>query len=451
MRALSLTMILVFGALPIVVLATKTRGHLRRLPQFHNQVPEWKVVSNPRFPNRTADASPPTAAPVKETVPSPPPRYPRRTWSPSQEVAQETQTKKMKARVNETYPARKEKVEARGSETDQRKWNETVKVVKAPPQAKASEKGEFPDKCPTGGLHPDIELLIRNMKTGPVRASSNVTMEPAATRNKGPHYVFITGMPYSGTTALYGLVSTSPHASNLCSGLGQCCEGGPLLLNEGYIPYNVPTDPRYPRDWDEAVKIYERHWNMSAPIVVEKSVTNLYRFPKIWATLKKRHARVTFVYLARSKCFYNHPDLWYSWRAEIKDVVEMAEVLRRDGAGFHIVKDEDMLSDPYSFANKLLGIIPELESLDPMLSGLHSAPYVNQSKWAVGQGDFRALSVASYVYLKRFFLTQFPGLPFTSFESLWMQKLGYTRQYFAHKPFAKGYLTSGAPFFSDDF
>merc|ERR1719428_1465441 len=39
---------------------------------------------------------------------------------------------------------------------------------------------EPPDKCPMGGLHPDIELLVRNMKSGsPVRVSRSAPKDYA--------------------------------------------------------------------------------------------------------------------------------------------------------------------------------------------------------------------------------------------------------------------------------
>lgn len=422
--------VLVFGTLPILAFAVHTRGGVRQVRQLHRQTPEWEVVSNPRFPNRTEGGpgtvplKAPTRAPVATALPaSPPPTTP--PPAAPRDLENDVVVNETRVKVDETSDKRKN-------------MTEKVPVLVEPP-----------DKCPMGGLHPDIELLVRNMKSGsPVRVSRSAPKDYAGKTHKGSHYVFITGMPYSGTTALYGLLSTSPHASNLCSGLGQCCEGGPLLLNAGLIPPNIPMDPRFPKDWDKAITVFQGYWNLSKPVLVEKSVSNLDRFPQIWATLKKEGARVSFLYLARSKCFYNHPELWYTWKEELKGAFEMAEVLRKDGAGFHVVKYEDMVSDPYSFSRQILDVIPELESLDPMFNGLHSAPYVNQSKWATGQGDYRGLSVASYVYLKRFFLTQFPGLAITQSEGFFMMKSGYTKQYFAEKPFATGYLTSGAPMFN---
>lgn len=46
---------------------------------------------------------------------------------------------------------------------------------------------------------------------------------------KAVRYVFIGGPPGHGTTALYALLSTSAHASNVCGITGPLCEGGYLV------------------------------------------------------------------------------------------------------------------------------------------------------------------------------------------------------------------------------
>lgn len=213
-------------------------------------------------------------------------------------------------------------------------------------------------------------------------------------------------------------------------------------MNAGLIPPTAPTNPAYPLDWAGAIKTFEKFWNTSKPVLLEKSVANIKRFPAIWQALKVQGARASFIYVVRSKCFYNHPDLWPELAAGMKDAVEVGDWLTQTGAQFKVVKYEDMVNDPYAMAADLLSFIPELESLDPLRTGLHSAPYV-------GQGDNRALSVAAYVHLRRIFATQYPGKPINSVEGIWMDKLGYTKRYFEKVPFAKGYQWTGAPIFSD--
>lgn len=292
-----------------------------------------------------------------------------------------------------------------------------------------------PKQCPGGGIYPDWSKLEKRMNS-----EKPVFAPPVASRtveeHGKPHYVFISGLPYSGTTALYGLISTSPEVSNLCKGKANCCEGLPLLTPSGMISYVSALNPEYPKDWTAAFGVYKQFWNLSKPILVDKSIGNIDRFPKMLQAVQREGARASFIYVVRSKCYYQHPELW-NIADELRKVVERGDELRSAGARFLVVKYEDMLANPYKVSKDILDFIPELQSLDPLQNGLKGAPYTD--------GDNRGQGLATYVKLKRFFVMGRPTLAIPPDEGKWLRKLGYTKKYFSHAPFAQGYFKNGAP------
>jgi hypothetical protein len=320
--------------------------------------------------------------------------------------------------------------------------------------------------CPLGGIVPDKEALKRDVVAGLVFpgkteyeakveavrkvVQQNLNLSPAdqAMQNQAPaktlphQYVFITGLAYTGTTSIYGLLSTSPQTSNLCGGFGNCCEGAPILEKAGMWPESQAANPAYPADWKAALNVYNKYWNLSKPILIEKSVGNMARFPKIWNTVRATGAKASFVFVVRSTCFFKH-NLWpgNGWLSGMNEVVQSAEYLRNAGARVHIVKWEDMVGNPYAVAKDLLKFLPELVSLDPRQSGLHDAPYVT-----LEHQDMRAVPAASFSSSVGKVQALNQGRPISIWEGKMMDALGYTSQWFDTSPFLKwGAGFSAAP------
>merc|ERR1719235_109873 len=104
--------------------------------------------------------------------------------------------------------------------------------------------------------------MQRRIKLGGISPAASSPPQDLSGRTTH-QYVFITGLAYTGTTSLYGLLSTSPQTSNLCKGLGNCCEGAPILEKAGLWPYNQASNPDYPADWKRALGVYSKYWDMS--------------------------------------------------------------------------------------------------------------------------------------------------------------------------------------------
>lgn len=315
------------------------------------------------------------------------------------------------------------------------------------------------DVCPLGGIVPDKERIkwasaataykakVEAAQKAQVEAMHKVVQQrlklsPAAQTpkqvlqkiagNLSHHYVFITGLAYTGTTSLYGLLSTSPQTSNLCKGLGNCCEGAPILEKAGLWPYNQASNPAYPADWKRALAVYSKYWDMSKRILLEKSVNNMNRFPKLYQAVRSIGANASFIYVVRSTCFFKH-NLYGSnrWLTGMSEVLQSAQQMRNAGAKVLIVKWEDVVGNPFAVAQDLLKFLPELVSLDPTKNGLHSAPYVIDN---YVYRNFRAVPTATYSSNLGKVQAVNQGKSIPTWEQKVMEALGYTRQWFEKTP-----------------
>jgi len=241
--------------------------------------------------------------------------------------------------------------------------------------------------CPVFSFGPNKQELSANMRSGPVFAEPDL-YESSRRLDGQPRHLFISGPAYGGTTALYSLISTSPAVSNLCSAQSLNCEGSWLLIKEGLMSYETRWDPTYPQDWIQAVEVYKQYWNLSQPILVEKSPNSALKFSRIWNDLHSAGEAATFLYIVRSPCYPPHHNLWED---HMDGIAEQLAALRAAGARVHVVRLEELLIDPYGVAQNILQFMPRLGSLDPARAGLGNAPMVEQ-------GDERSVPIADFIY-----------------------------------------------------
>jgi hypothetical protein len=260
-------------------------------------------------------------------------------------------------------------------------------------------------------LEVDLFKLRENIKQGPVLAKQK------AYDGSTHQYVFSTGLAYTGTTALYGLLSTSPKASNLCAAHGICCEGSWELMHHNLMDYHHKDDPNLPVDWNEAVKIFEKTWDLSKPVLLDKSPDYFHQTDRMVTSLTASGKNVSIIYLVRSPCAGKRPN----YDPGVALMMETIGKLRALGARLHIVKYEELITDPYSVAERLLEFLPELESLDPSKSGLHDAPYV-------GPSDDRAKPLTEFIQSKAIgnHIMQKKDISITKSEEEYLKELGYT-------------------------
>lgn len=257
--------------------------------------------------------------------------------------------------------------------------------VSQPVPLSRSLRSEPTVPCPVFSFGPNKQALADRMKAGPVHAEE-AAYESSRTLDGQPRHLFISGPAYGGTTALYSLISTSPAVSNLCGAQSLNCEGSWLLIQEGLMPYETRWDPMYPQDWNEALGVFKRYWNLSQPILAEKSPNSALKFTQIWGDLQRTGERASFLYIVRSPCYPPHSTVWED---HMDGIVEQVNMLRAAGARVLVIRLEELLIDPYGVAEDLLEFMPRLGSLDPARAGLGHAPMVEE-------GDERSIPVANF-------------------------------------------------------
>jgi hypothetical protein len=264
-------------------------------------------------------------------------------------------------------------------------------------------------------LRVDMNKLNENIRTGPVLAKMNVDASPH-------HYVFATGLAYTGTTALYGLLSTSPTTSNQCAGHGNCCEGSWQLFRKHILDFKNRHDPTLPKDWNEAVEALETTWDLSKPILLDKSPDYVHRTDRLVDTLRASGKKVSIIYVARTPCFHQGK----RYADGLERMMTTIRNLRSSGAHLHIVKYEELLLDPYAVAEQLLAFLPRLKSLDPSKNGLHDAPYVRS-------GSNRGKPVTEYIQSRdlgnKIRMGGNHNFTITTAQEKYLKELGYTSEW----------------------
>jgi hypothetical protein len=242
-------------------------------------------------------------------------------------------------------------------------------------------------------------------------ASDSVPQSPKRT------YVFVVGPPHHGTTAVYGLLSTSPHASTLAGHGNWAGEGTWLLRRDAADALGAYVrnrwDPGEPLDMCAVRTIYESYWNMSRSVLVEKSPPSMMRLREIKAAFEDGgESAVKFVFVVRSPCemrhstttLRHHPeahggetgpddvgsvDVGYAARYYVTQMHNLA----RHGLDGILVRHEDLVRDPYGVVARLLAFVPALGSLDPTRVDDAFASSMSRS-----EDQYRLKGVASFAH-----------------------------------------------------
>eukprot|EP01065_Artemidia_motanka_P038220 TRINITY_DN47075_c0_g1_i1.p1 TRINITY_DN47075_c0_g1~~TRINITY_DN47075_c0_g1_i1.p1 ORF type:complete len:323 (+),score=37.54 TRINITY_DN47075_c0_g1_i1:89-1057(+) len=257
----------------------------------------------------------------------------------------------------------------------------------------------------------------------PVNSTMNLEnppSEPVAYEGKpdnGKYWLFVIGAPKGGTSAMYALLSTSPAASNLCRGRWGLCEGTWDILGS-LIPRRDKWGKKgthwrpqqFPINWTEAVdKIYPNRWNMSQPVLLEKSPMNVKRMTEIYNCLKDRTDRqIKFVVVTTHPCFYSSGS-WrmargniYTWAGFMRDLIGSMKHVPSEH--WILVRMEDVFRDPVNQTRRLLNFLPALKSLSPIEPGLqprNKAKKVDQDAYQ----DNRLKGIVGYIQYKKGQLT----------------------------------------------
>ena len=189
----------------------------------------------------------------------------------------------------------------------------------------------------------------------------------------GKTLLIVLGMSFSGTSALEGLLGTSGVITDLCKSNTWQCENTVLLEDMGFINENVHCDPEdvTAAEFAYAYKDFaHKWWDMSKPVLMDKTPQNLCRPTKIRDAAAKLGVNVKFVVLTR------HP---FSWTSEkhpfnqgyyMEQMVMARNLLADPSMSTLQVRYEDMAWNMDAVIQSVKAFVPEVSNIDPWRSSL---------------------------------------------------------------------------------
>jgi hypothetical protein len=172
-------------------------------------------------------------------------------------------------------------------------------------------------------------------------------------------YLFVLCPPYSGSTLLWKLLSTSQNVSSLPF-------EGQFLPELKNLMRDKPWNPDKVLPWPEIKAVWESYWDRSKPVLLEKSPPNLIRTREILAHFQP----VKFVVMVRNP--YAHAEGLIrrnNWpvkraanfsmmclRAQLKNVRELDDAL--------VLTYESLVQNPAQACQQLATFIPALADMD---------------------------------------------------------------------------------------
>ena len=172
-------------------------------------------------------------------------------------------------------------------------------------------------------------------------------------------YLFILCPPRQGSTILYKLLWTSPNVSTLFGASEWVGEGQFVPGAEKFF-----TDCRWKSGikWAGVKKVWDKHWDLSKPILCEKSPSNICRSKEI-EKFFGQFAPVYFICMVRSPYAQANPGRWIQGaRYQRKNMQELEHVFR--------LTYEQLVDDLPGTIKRLLQFLPQLGKLDPAVRGV---------------------------------------------------------------------------------
>lgn len=176
-------------------------------------------------------------------------------------------------------------------------------------------------------------------------------------------YLFVLCPPYSGSTVLWKLLSTSANVSALPD------EGQFLPEVEDYMR-EKPWDRGHSLPWPEIKAVWETYWDHSKPVLLEKSPPNLIRTREILAHFQP----VKFVIMVRNPYAHSEGLMrrndFPARRAAHFSMMCLRTQLdnARNLDNALVLTYESLVADPARTCAQLTGFMPELGELDPRAS-----------------------------------------------------------------------------------
>tara|TARA_R110002072_G_scaffold100555_5_gene221565 strand:- start:26427 stop:27143 length:717 start_codon:yes stop_codon:yes gene_type:complete len=176
-------------------------------------------------------------------------------------------------------------------------------------------------------------------------------------------YLFVLCPPYSGSTLLWKLLSTSANVSALPM-------EGQFLPELKEVMRDKPWRGDHTLPWGDIKRVWESYWDKSKPVLLEKSPPNLIRTREIRANFQP----VRFIVMVRNPYAQAEGLMrrnnWTASRAAnfsmmcLRTQLENASTLDDS----LVMTYESLVQDPVKACAQMAGFIEELSDVDPSAS-----------------------------------------------------------------------------------
>jgi len=172
-------------------------------------------------------------------------------------------------------------------------------------------------------------------------------------------FLFVLCPPFSGSTVLWRLLTTSPNVSTLP-------DEGQFLPSVAPLMRGDPWNPDKQVRWGEVRVEWEKVWDRTKPVLLEKSPPNIVRAFEI----EQHFQPSAFISMIRNPyafCEGHHRRLGSSMRNAAEQWVDHAGYQKKNVDGlervFHFTY-ESFTNDPESICRGIKQFLPALEDLD---------------------------------------------------------------------------------------
>jgi len=176
-------------------------------------------------------------------------------------------------------------------------------------------------------------------------------------------YLFVLCPPYSGSTVLWKLLSTSANVSALP-------DEGQFLPELREIMRARPWDAGYALPWPDIKRVWESYWDLEQPVLLEKSPPNLIRTQEILAHFRP----ASFIIMVRNP-YAQSEGLVRRNHWTIRKAANFSLMcLRRQRENARALQNatvltyEALVRDPAAACAQLTAFIPALGELDSSAS-----------------------------------------------------------------------------------
>lgn len=171
-------------------------------------------------------------------------------------------------------------------------------------------------------------------------------------------YIFVLCPPYQGSTPIINLLDSSNHTSTFVTAPTQFGEGQWLLELNGITDYDSNRwNPSYNLDMEQLKYIYDKYWDHSKLIYVEKSPPLICR-AKQFEDYFSKFGEVYFIISIRSPYSTDHytAEEWITFAQYQKKNIETLK-------NKIITSYEELCTNTNNVIEKITSIIPELSDI----------------------------------------------------------------------------------------